>query len=73
MTAEDALRRQVRAALTTAGISQADAARRVGLSAKHVSQMLTGRTTLTLPWAERLLALCGMRLVVGLELVEEVS
>jgi hypothetical protein len=34
-----------------------------------MSQMLTGRATLTLDWAEQILRLCGMRLVIGVELV----
>ncbi|QIP87606.1 helix-turn-helix transcriptional regulator [Streptomyces sp. Tu 2975] len=64
MNAEDQLRSQVRAALERTNISQAEAARQLGLSTKHMSQMLTGRATLTLDWAERIVALCGMRIVV---------
>lgn len=59
---QDSLRAQVRTALDEAGISQAEAARRIGLSTKHMSQMLTGKATLTLGWAEKILALCGQRL-----------
>lgn len=62
--AETALRAQVRAGLDMAGVSQASACRELGLSTKHMSQMLIGNATLTLDWAERILALCGMRLVV---------
>lgn len=61
---EGELRRQVRAALDHAHISQAEAARQLGLSTKYMSQMLTGRATLTLDWADRIVALCGMRIVV---------
>lgn len=64
MNAEDCLRQQVRSALGYAGISQAEAARQLGLSTKHMSQMLTGRATLTLGWAERIAALCDMRIEV---------
>jgi plasmid maintenance system antidote protein VapI len=64
VNAEDQLRSQVRAALERTRISQAEAARQLGLSTKHMSQMLTGRATLTLDWAERIVALCGMRIVV---------
>lgn len=60
--AADGLRAVVRAALHDKGISQAEAARQLGLSAKHVSHMLTGRAPLGLDWAERILALCGKRL-----------
>jgi DNA-binding XRE family transcriptional regulator len=59
---QDSLRAQVRAALDAAGLSQAEAARRIGVSTKHMSQMLTGRAVLTLMWAEKILALCGQRL-----------
>lgn len=63
--AEEALRTQVRAALAKARISQAEACRQLGCSTKHMSQMLTGRATLTLAWAERILSLCNLRLVVS--------
>ncbi|MGW6578910.1 helix-turn-helix domain-containing protein [Streptomyces globisporus] len=59
------LRAQVKAALTTARISQAEAARQLDLSTKHMSQMLTGRATLTLDWADRILTLCGMTLAIA--------
>lgn len=59
---QDSLRAQVRSALDEAGLSQAEAARRLGISTKHMSQMLTGRAVLTLMWAEKILALCGQRL-----------
>lgn len=62
---QDALRAEVRAALAARGISQASAARQLGLTQKHVSQMLTGRATLTIAWADRILALCGLRLQIG--------
>lgn len=59
---QDSLREQVKRALERAQVSQAEAARRLGLSAKHMSQMLTGKALLTLGWAEKILALCGQRL-----------
>lgn len=64
MSAADDLRSTVRDALQRAGISQAEAARQLGLSNKHMSNMLTGKAVLTLGWAERLLALCGKRLTI---------
>lgn len=69
--ADDQLRAHIRASLATARISQAEAARQLGLSGKHLSQMLTGRATLSLTWAEGLLGLCGMRLVIGVQPDEE--
>ncbi|MYS16598.1 helix-turn-helix transcriptional regulator, partial [Streptomyces sp. SID4982] len=62
--AEELMREQVRAALQTAEISQAEAARQLGVSTKHLCQMLTGRAPMSIAWAERILALCNMRLVI---------
>lgn len=62
--AEESLRTQVRAALSATRISQAEVARELGLSTKHMSQMLTGRAPLSLEWAERIAAVCGMRVEV---------
>lgn len=61
---EDSLREQVRAALETTGISQAAVARELGVSTKHLCQMLTGRAPLSLEWAEQIVALCEMRVEV---------
>jgi transcriptional regulator with XRE-family HTH domain len=65
-TAEDDLRDQVRAAIAAARISQAEIARRLNLTPKHLSHMLTGRATLTLGWAEAIAAVCGLRIVISL-------
>jgi transcriptional regulator with XRE-family HTH domain len=67
VTAEDTLRAQTRATLKASGISQAEACRRLGISTKYMSQMLTGRAPLTLPWAERIVALCGRRIVTAVK------
>ncbi|MEU5322911.1 helix-turn-helix transcriptional regulator [Streptomyces sp. NPDC021056] len=61
---EESLREQVRTALETARISQASVARELGVSTKHLCQMLTGRAPLTLEWAEQIAALCEMRVEV---------
>ncbi|WP_187283750.1 helix-turn-helix transcriptional regulator [Streptomyces sp. adm13(2018)] len=58
------LRTQLKAALQHAGLSQAQVARELGLSTKHMSQMLTGRAPLTITWASRIAALCGARIEV---------
>lgn len=73
MNSDDDLRTQTRAALIEAGISQAAAARTLGLSAKHMCQMLTGRAHLTLAHAERILALCGMRPVIAVRPMDPVK
>jgi hypothetical protein len=36
----------------------------LGVSKKHLCQMLTGRAPLTLDWAEQIVALCEMRVEV---------
>lgn len=64
MPAEDDLRAHVRTELAKAKISQAEACRHLGCSTKHMNQMLTGAAPLTLTWAERILALCGKRVVI---------
>ncbi|MCX4885949.1 helix-turn-helix transcriptional regulator [Streptomyces sp. NBC_00847] len=61
---EDSLREQVRAALAATQISQAAVARELGVSTKHLCQMLTGRAPLTLEWAEQIAELCEMRVEV---------
>jgi plasmid maintenance system antidote protein VapI len=66
VTAEASLREQVRAALAATGTSQAAIARRLGLTQKHLSHMLTGRASLTLPWAERILAAIGMHIEIAI-------
>ncbi|MFF8610860.1 helix-turn-helix domain-containing protein [Streptomyces sp. NPDC015346] len=61
---------QVRTLLETSGVSQAQAARQLGLSTKHMSQMLTGRAGLSLERAEEILGLCGMALVISVQPVQ---
>lgn len=60
--ARDSMRAQVKAAIDAAGLTDAEVGRRLGVTAKHVSQMLTGKAALTIGWAEKILALCGQRL-----------
>lgn len=71
MTAMQQLRLHVASALAITGTSQAETARQLGLSNKHLNQMITGRAVLTIDWAERILAVCGMRLVIGLALTNQ--
>ncbi|SDH69578.1 Helix-turn-helix [Sinosporangium album] len=59
-TLRDALRAELRAALARAGITQAAAARRLGISPKHLSQMLTGKAGVNLDIA----TLCGRELAI---------
>lgn len=62
--ADEQLRTQTRAAVRQSPISQAEIARQLGLSTKHLCQMLTGRAPLSLTWAEGILGLCGIELVI---------
>ncbi|MGW0626465.1 helix-turn-helix domain-containing protein [Streptomyces sp. NPDC002758] len=64
--ADEQLWTQTRAAVQAAGISQAEIARQLGLSTKHLCQMLTGTTPMSLTWAEGILGLCGQELVISI-------
>lgn len=70
-SAPETLRSQVRTALGASPVSQAEAARRLGLSAKHMNQMLTGKAPLTLAWAEKILSLCGRKVEIRVVPTEE--
>lgn len=62
--AQESLRVQIHAALDAARISQAEACRELGVSTKHLNQMLSGKAPITLEWAERIAGLCGRRVVI---------
>ncbi|GAA0501032.1 helix-turn-helix transcriptional regulator [Streptomyces olivaceiscleroticus] len=68
--AQDALHEQVRAAVKAAGLKQVWIAERLGITPKHLSQLLTGRVPLSLDWADRILALCGKRVRVVVEAIQ---
>ncbi|MDX3520748.1 helix-turn-helix transcriptional regulator [Streptomyces scabiei] len=70
-TLTDELREKTRAAIRASGIKQIWIADRLGISEKHLSQMLTGRVTLTLDWAQRIAALCGHKVTVAVEPVSD--
>lgn len=59
---EEMLRLQVRDAVRNSDYTQANLARRLGLSGKHLSQMLTGSVRLGIPWAAGILDAVGMTL-----------
>jgi hypothetical protein len=61
-SAQELLLAQVQAAVKNSGLKQTWMAQRLVVSEKHLSQMLTGRVEMTLDWAERILALCGLEL-----------
>ncbi|HEY9367542.1 helix-turn-helix transcriptional regulator [Streptomyces sp.] len=60
-----ALRLEVRACLKVAGLSQAEAAQTLGISTKHMSQMLTGRAPMSIAWADRITRLTGRELLIA--------
>jgi len=61
--AED-VRAEIRTALADTHTSQAELSRTLGLSTKHVSQVLTGRAALSLELAEAMLAALGRQMTV---------
>ena len=61
--AED-VRAEIRTALHDTHTSQAELSRRLGMSTKHVSQVLTGRAALSLDLAEAMLAAVGRQMTV---------
>lgn len=67
--AEDSsiLRDQIRATIKASGLKQIWIAQQLGVSQKHLSQMLTGRVALTLDWAQRIAVLCGYKVTVVVE------
>lgn len=67
------LRNQIRATIKASGIKQIWIAQQLGISQKHLSQMLTGRVALTLDWAQRIAALCGYKVTVIVEPVSVVE
>lgn len=61
--AED-VRAEVRLALRVADVSQAELARRTGISSNHISRVLTGQQSLSLDLAEAMLAAVGWQMIV---------
>jgi transcriptional regulator with XRE-family HTH domain len=56
------IKARIKAELRADGCTQKDLARYLGLSEKHVSQMLTGRVTGTLPLIEAMASAVGLSL-----------
>jgi len=73
MTLQDSLRPLLASELRAAGLSQAEAARRLGRTAKHMNQMLTGKAPLSLAWADDIAALCGRQLLASSRPLSEQS
>jgi transcriptional regulator with XRE-family HTH domain len=67
VTAQEQLVADVKAAIRDSGTRQVWVAERLGISAKHLSQMLGGKAVMNIDWAEQILRLCGMRLALTVE------
>lgn len=65
--AQDSLREQVRSAVKASGLKQVWMAEKLGVSEKHLSNLLTGRAPLSLDWAEQIAGLCRMRVRIVVE------
>jgi len=64
-SSERQVREAIRSALDASGMTQVEFAARVGISEKHMSQVLTGKAGLPLDLADRLLNALGRRMKVG--------
>jgi plasmid maintenance system antidote protein VapI len=60
--ASEGLRELLRTAVRDSGRKQVWIAEQLGVSTKHLSQMLTGRVELTLGWAQRIAVLCDRKI-----------
>ena len=60
---QDTLRQLVRATVLASTKDQVYISQAMGISQKHLSQVLTGRVRMSLDMADRILAVCGKRLV----------
>ena len=56
---EDDLRAVVKDCLARAQVSQAYVARQLGVTPKHLCQMLAGRAPMSIVWAGRIAEVCG--------------
>ena len=64
MTFAENVRAEIRTALHDTRTSQAELSRTLGMSTKHVSQVLTGKAALSLELAEAMLGALGYRVAV---------
>ncbi len=62
---EETLLYQVRQAVQESGLSRTVMAQRLHVSQAHLSRLLTGKRTMSLEWAQAILGLCGLELVVS--------
>lgn len=72
MSTKTTLADLLRAEIEAAGHRQYEIAAKLGISQKHLSQMVCGKVGLSLTLVDQILELCGRRLVVGTEPITEV-
>lgn len=61
------LRTHAMSAVKNSGLRQRYIAEQLHLTEKHLSQMLLGRAPMSVEWADRILRICGKRLVISVE------
>lgn len=71
MGSREALARLIWAEIAGSGQRQCDVADTVGITEKHLSQTINGKTGMQLDLVDRVLAACGRRLVLATEVVAE--
>lgn len=71
MSSREALARLVWAEIAGSDQRQCDVAASVGVTEKHLSQIINGHTGVSPDLADRLLAACGRRLVLATEPITE--
>lgn len=69
----EALRTTVRELVRESGLKQAFIAERIGITEKHMSQMLLGKAALTVDWAQRIVDVCRVPLRLNIEPAEWVE
>lgn len=69
--ASSRLRDLVRAELDAAGITQTHVAQTLGFSEKHISQVLVGRSGITVDLADAILGVAGRELRFAAELIND--
>lgn len=60
----DTLRTEIQNLIKTSGLKQIWIAEQLGVSQKHLSQMLRGTVAMTLDWAQRIAKACGHEVTV---------
>lgn len=72
MSTKTALADLLRAEIAASGPRQYEIARTLGISEKHLSQMVCGKVGLSLTLVDQILALCGRRLVLDTVPITEI-